>query len=126
MIKFNFKFFIIFLISLILEIIIALFIHDDFIRPFIGDVLVVILIYFLIKSFIKNDITLLPLYIFLFAAFIEICQYFNIVKLLGFENNTFISIILGSTFDFKDLLCYFVGGLILFIYQILENKKYIK
>ncbi|MCW5910752.1 MAG: DUF2809 domain-containing protein [Cyclobacteriaceae bacterium] len=36
----------------IAEVLIALFVHDSFIRPYVGDVLVVILIYCFVKSFI--------------------------------------------------------------------------
>lgn len=121
MLKFNLKYFSLFLLFFIFEVIIALFVHDNFIRPFVGDILVVILIYFFIKSFVKKIIKLLPLYIFIFALCIEICQYFNLVKILGFENNILVSIVLGSTFDLKDILCYFIGSIVLFIYQIFRK-----
>ena len=38
-----------FIIVFIIEAIIAVFIHDNFIRPYFGDVLVVVLIYCFIK-----------------------------------------------------------------------------
>ncbi|WP_366069085.1 DUF2809 domain-containing protein [Flavobacterium sp.] len=36
------------------EILIALYVHDKIIRPYFGDVLVIVLIYCFIKSFFKN------------------------------------------------------------------------
>ncbi len=116
--KFNIKYFILFVIVFFIEVIIAIFINDKFIRPYIGDVLVVILIYFFIKSFISKEIKLLSLYIFLFAAFIEVLQYFNLVSLLQLDGNKLIKIIIGSTFDLIDILCYFIGSIIIFIFQL--------
>jgi len=108
---------IVFIILFLIEIIIALFVHDEFIRPYIGDVLVVFLIYFFIKIFLRKEVFLLPLYIFAFAAIVETLQYFNIVGLLNLESNTFARIIIGSTFDIKDIICYFIGCISLFIYR---------
>lgn len=108
------KNFIIFLILLLVEVFIALFVHDKFIRPFIGDILVVILIYFFIKSIFINEIKHLPVYIFLFAFSVEFLQYINIVEILGLSNNPFFSALIGTTFDIKDILCYLIGCVIIF------------
>ena len=117
--------FIIFFTLLLTEVLIALFINDSIIRPYIGDVLVVMVIYFLCKSIFTREIKLLPLYIFLFAVMVEICQYLNIVDLLGLQDNRFMRILIGSTFDIKDIICYFVGTLLLFVleYVLRRNSK---
>ena len=60
----------------------------------------------------SKESVFLPIYVFLFATFVEIAQYFNVVKLLGLQNNAFISTIVGTTFSFVDLICYSVGCLI--------------
>ena len=103
---------------LAVEVVIALFVHDNFIRPYIGDVLVVIVLYTFLRIWIPNKIKLLHLYIFLFAAGVEVLQYFQIVKLLGLEGNSFFRILVGSVFDVKDILCYAVGCLLLAGYQV--------
>lgn len=113
------KNFIIFLILLLVEIFIALFVHDKFIRPFIGDVLVVILIYFFIKSIFVNEIKNLPIYIFLFASSVEFLQYINIVEIFSLSDNAFFSTLIGTTFDTKDIICYLIGCIIIFY---LESK----
>lgn len=46
------------------EVLIALFVHDDFVRPYLGDVLVVPMIFFLLRVAFPERIKLLPLYIF--------------------------------------------------------------
>lgn len=96
-------------VLLLTEVLIALFVHDRFVRPYIGDVLVTILICCFCRTAIPKGVPALPVYVFVFAALVEIAQYFNIVKLLGLENNAFLSTIIGTTFSFHDLLCYAVG-----------------
>ena len=91
------------------EVLIALFVHDNFIRPYIGDVLVTVLICTFMRIFIPRGIKLLPLYVFIFAAGVEVMQYFNIVEVLGLADNRFFSILIGSVFDVKDIVCYGVG-----------------
>ena len=117
-------YFIIFIFLLIIEILIALYIHDNFVRPYIGDVLVVILIYTFLRTFIPDKIKLMPLYIFIFAVVVEILQYFRIVEILGFQNNIFMSVLIGSVFDIKDIICYGVGCMILGIYELILSLKF--
>ena len=100
---------VIFGVLLITEVMIALFVHDDFVRPYIGDVLVTILLCAFCRILIPKGIPALPVFVFLFAAFVEFAQYLNLVKLLGLENNAFFSTILGTTFSWPDLICYAVG-----------------
>ena len=94
---------------LVTEVLIALFVHDSFIRPFFGDVLVTVLICCFCRIWIPKKAPALPIYVFLFAAAVEVSQYFDLVKLLGLENNRFLSVLMGRTFSWPDLLCYAVG-----------------
>lgn len=111
------------LILLIVEVVIALYIHDDFIRPYVGDMLVVVVIYTFIRIWIPEKIRLLPFYVFLFATLVECLQYFRLVELLGLEGNTFFRILLGSTFDWKDIICYAVGCMLLGIREWIHYKN---
>ncbi len=106
---------------LAVEVCIALFVHDNFVRPYIGDVLVVVVIYTFIRIFLPEKVKLLPLYIFLFAAGVEVLQYFKIVQLLGWQDNRFLAVLVGSVFDVKDIVCYGVGCLLLGIWEIKEG-----
>jgi len=107
--KMRIKYSVGFLVLLITEVLIALYIHDDFIRPYIGDVLVVMVLYCFVRISIPNGVKLMPLYIFIFAAGVEVLQYFRLVEVLGLENNRFLRILIGSVFDVKDIICYGVG-----------------
>lgn len=99
----------VFLLILMIEVLIALFVDDRFIRPYIGDVLVTALLCSLCRVIWPKGIPALPVYVFIFAALVEFAQYINLVKLLGLENNAFFSTIMGTTFSYIDLVCYAVG-----------------
>ena len=94
---------------LAVEVVIACYVHDRFIRPYVGDVLVVVVVYCFVRIWVPQGVRLLPLYVFLFAAGVEVLQYFHLVGLLGVGNNTFLRVVLGSVFDVKDILCYGIG-----------------
>lgn len=115
--KINKKYLLITFIILLIEIFIAIFVKDSIIRPYVGDMLVIILIYTFIRIFISRPMKLLPLYIFIFAVIVEISQYFNFIEMMNLQDNRIISIIAGSTFDIKDIICYLVGTIIIFLLQ---------
>lgn len=108
---------------LLTEIIIALFVHDNFIRPYIGDVLVTVLICCFLRVFVPKGVNALPVFVFIFASLAETAQYFDIVRLLGLEGNTFISTVIGRTFSFTDIICYGVGCTAFYLAEKIINKK---
>jgi len=97
------------------EIVIALFVNDAFVRPYVGDMLVTLLLCCLCRVIVPNNVRLLPVYVFIFAAVVEIGQYFDLVALLGLTDNRIISIALGRTFSWMDLVCYAVGCMVAFL-----------
>lgn len=109
------------IILLITEVLIALYVHDDFIRPYVGDALVVIVLYTLVRILIPEKGRLLPLYIFLFAVAVEILQGIHIVNILGVADNRFLRTLIGDSFDIKDILCYGVGCILLWLYESKRN-----
>lgn len=111
------------IILLIIEVLIALYVHDDFIRPYVGDAIVVIVIYTFIRIFIPEKCRLLPLYIFIFAVVVEILQGIHIVNILGVEDNYFLRTLIGDSFDIKDILCYGVGCISLGLYEYLIKRN---
>lgn len=121
-IRLNIKYLCAFIVIFIIEVIIAVFIHDNFIRPYFGDVLSVVLIYCFIKTFVRNEIKLLPLYIFVFAVLAEVGQYFNLAGLLGLSDYRIVRIVIGSTFDIKDITCYLIGCVGLYLFDMITRK----
>lgn len=117
------KYGIAFALLLLIEVVIALYVHDSFIRPYVGDMLVVILVYSFTRIFIPEKCRLLPLYVFLFAAGVEVLQYFKLVHVLGLEDNRFLKIVLGSVFDLKDIACYGAGCILLEVFERIKSKS---
>lgn len=106
MLRFNKTYFLLTIILFCIEVIIALFVHDNFIRPYFGDVLVVILIYCFIQTFFNWSKTKTAIYVLIFAFLIETLQYFNFISFLGLENNRLAKTVIGNSFSFHDLLAY--------------------
>lgn len=106
-----------FVVFFMVELFIALYVRDRFIRPYVGDMLVVVLVYCFVRIFIPKGCRWLPLAVFAFAVGVEILQYFQIVKLLGLEQNRILRTIIGSVFDWKDIFCYGIGSMVLGIYE---------
>ena len=110
---FNPKYLFLALIIFAVEIRIALFIKDSFVRPFAGDILVVVLIYCFTRIFLQAEAWKIAVGVLLFACAIEILQYFDYVKLLGLENNRLLSVMMGRTFEWLDFAAYFAGFLLI-------------
>ena len=91
------------------ETLIALYVRDRFIRPFLGDVLVVLLICFFFMSFLALAPRTLALATLMLAFGVEAAQYFDFLSLVGLGDYRLARVILGSTFDWLDLVAYAAG-----------------
>jgi hypothetical protein len=96
-------------ILLCTEILIAALMHDPIIRPYVGDFLVVILIYCFIQSFFNVSVIKLSIGVLLFAYALEGLQHFKLVELLGLANSELAKTIIGTHFEWMDLLVYTLG-----------------
>ena len=114
------------LLLFLTEAVIALMVHDDFIRPYMGDALVVILLYCMVRTVVPEKMILLPLYVFLFACFTEFMQYLHIVERLGLQDHTFFRILIGMVFDWSDILSYGVGCMLLGVYEAGKSRYFRK
>ena len=110
-------------VLLLIEVLIALFVHDRFVRPYVGDMLVVVVIYTFVRIFMPEGWSLLPFAIFIFAVLVEILQWFHIVEILGLSDSRFFSVLIGGVFDWKDILCYGLGCAFLAIMQLKMSSK---
>jgi Protein of unknown function (DUF2809) len=119
MFKFHPKYFYTTVLLFLVEVFIGVFVHDGFIRPFVGDLLVVILIYCFVKSFWNIRSNLANTAVFIFACIVEGLQYLNIIDMLGIRKYKLLVIILGSSFDWNDIFAYATGSAIVWWW---ENK----
>ena len=99
-----------FILLFICEVLIAKFYFTDFIRAYVGDVLVVILLWSFVRFIFPNKIKLLPLWVLLFACAVEIGQYFNYTELLGVSDNPLLCTLMGTSFAWGDIASYAVGS----------------
>ena len=120
-IKFNPFYFLIFLVLLIIEVLIAIYLKTGFIRHTVGDFLVTILIFSFIKSFIQPNSLKLGILVLVFAFTVEILQLFNLVGFLEIKN-TILKISLGTTFHLSDLLAHTLGIVITLIIEFKLNN----
>ena len=116
---FNWHYFTIALLLFGIEVIIAMFVHDQIIRPYFGDFLVVILIYCFVKSFLNLPYLNTAIAVLIFSFALEILQYFDLVTRLGLGHSKFARTVIGTSFEWIDLMAYTLG-IALVIY--LENK----
>ena len=68
-VEINKKYLFCFIILFLIESLIAIFIHDNFIRPYLGDLLVIILIYCFISIFLKKKNKIIALIYFYFCCY---------------------------------------------------------
>ncbi|MDF5382747.1 DUF2809 domain-containing protein, partial [Vibrio parahaemolyticus] len=82
------------------------------IRPTVGDVLVVVWLYYFLASMFSMPVNWLVSLVVLIAFAVELGQLLQVVAWLGIEPSSPLAVILGATFDWKDLLAYCIGGLL--------------
>lgn len=109
MITFKRKYFLAAAALFVIEVLIALFSHGGFLRLYFGDYLVVILIYCTVRAFIRISVPKATFGVLLFSFAVELSQYFHLIHRLGLESFKLAQLILGSLFEWKDLLAYTSG-----------------
>lgn len=98
---------------------------SGFIRYTVGDLLVVMLIYAVIRVLLPNKpkALALALGVFAFAVCVELSQFFNLIGLLGLSGEHMAHLTIGSTFDWGDIAAYAVGCALAFAADRLFEKK---
>ena len=109
MIKFNKNYFALTLILFIVEALIAIYVHDQFIRPYFGDFLVVVLLYCFLKSFVRVAVWKAAAMVLAFSFFIEFTQYLNLIEKLGLQDSGLAKAVMGTSFSWEDMICYIAG-----------------
>jgi hypothetical protein len=111
-------------ITLLIGLSLVIFFSDlQNLRGYFGDFLIVIFLFCCLKSvFIRLNSIVSGIFILSFSIFIEILQYFEISKYFD-NSNIIFQIIIGSTFDFLDILMYLSGTLVIVIIdkKVIEN-----
>lgn len=123
MLPFNKNYFGFAVLIFCIEVLIALFVKDQFVRPYLGDVLVVMLMYCFFKSFIKLPVLTVAILVLVIAFGIEFLQFLNIVQMLHLEQSKIARTVLGTSFSWIDLLTYCIGIAIVLLVEKYGLKK---
>jgi hypothetical protein len=108
--RFDRQSFVVFLLSLCIVVIIGAFFRDAFVRHFLGDVFIVVVICFFVRSLWPVKPWVLVLGTLIFSYGVEVTQYFRLIDLLGWRNSQLAHLTIGSSFDWFDLLAYTIGA----------------
>lgn len=97
---------------------------SGWIRGYIGDVLVLPLLYCLIRIFTPALPRSLPLWLFALGCLAELLQLLRFAELLGFAEGSLPAVILGTRADWRDVLCYAIGTLLTIIVLRLKGEHH--
>lgn len=123
MFTFNRKYFFASVILFLIEVLIALYVHDAIIRPYVGDYLVVILLYCMVRTVIDAPVIKIAIGVLLFAWLVEWLQYMNVISWLGLQDNKAANIIIGNRFEWIDMLAYTLGVLSVVVLDKVVNSS---
>lgn len=115
---FHKKYFFAAVLLFVVEVCIAIFVQDKIIRPYVGDFLVVILLYTFLRSFFNISVQKAIFSVLLFSYTIEALQYLNLTALPGLENHKLVLVVLGSHFEWTDMIIYTFAGLCIYVAEI--------
>ncbi len=103
-------YFVILILIIAVEVVIGITQHDNFIRDYIGDVIVVWAVYCLVQCFLggKNNHHAVNAGVFVFSVIVELLQKIHIADILGIENKL-LRTITGTSFSYIDILAYAAG-----------------
>jgi len=107
----------------VIEILIALYVHDAVIRPYIGDSLAVILLYLGLRAVTPMRVLPAVATALAIAFAIEFGQMFHLIDMLGLRGNRIASFILGGYFDVRDLFCYSAGTAAILVTECLKHRR---
>ncbi|MCW3112034.1 MAG: hypothetical protein JWR18_430 [Segetibacter sp.] len=123
MFTFQLRYFILAILLFVIEVLIAVFVDDNFIRPYFGDFLVVILLYCFLKSFWNISVKMTALFVLLFAFTIEVLQYLKFVKFVGLQDSKVANVVLGNSFAWSDIIAYTLGVLAVLAVEFLASTE---
>ncbi|MDO9361518.1 MAG: DUF2809 domain-containing protein [Sphingopyxis sp.] len=100
------------LLVFLVEVAIALWVRDAFVRPYLGDVLAVILVYLVLRAVTTWRVIPAALAALAVGLAVEIGQAVNLLDLLGLSNHAVARILFGTAFSVGDIFCYTAGAAI--------------
>lgn len=107
---------------LLCVLIVVSFSHKPVVRGFLGDSIVIVLIFYFIKGIHDFNSFKLMLFTLLLSFIVEFMQFLHIAEVLGLENNMLFRLVFGSVFDVMDLVAYTIGACLSLIIDAATGK----
>ena len=101
----------------LMEIAIAFIIKTGFVRYTIGDYLVVIMLYAIIRGCTNLKVWVSALVVLLIAYAIELLQLIHVLTYFNLQHSKTANLIFGSTFQLGDLVAYTLGIITVLIFE---------
>ena len=98
------------LVILLMEVAIALWVRDSFVRPVFGDFLVTILLYTAFRGVFAGGPLQWAVVAVGISFLVETLQAFRIVERLGLADCRIAAVLIGTSFSVTDLVAYSLGG----------------
>jgi hypothetical protein len=106
---------------LLIEVAIALWVHDRWIRPHGGDVLAVVLVYLGLRAVTPLRPGPAAAWAFAIACLVEIAQWAGLAGRLGLRADSVAGTVLGTMFDWGDILAYGAGAIAVLLVEHLRR-----
>lgn len=106
-----------------IEVLIGLYAHG-WVRSYLGDVLVVILLYTIVRTIVpkKGRWFVIPTAILIFAFIVEFLQLWGFCDRFGITNEL-LRIIIGTGFSWIDIASYCIGIIPCYVSEYLLNRR---
>jgi len=114
-------YFIIAALLFLIEVLIAVYVNDRIIRPYVGDFIVVIFLYCLVRAFLNAAVLKVALGVLLFAYLVELLQYFDFIETIGLRSSKLANVVLGNHFEWIDIVAYTLG--IVLVIMVEKSRK---
>ncbi len=106
----------------LIEVAIALYVDDAFVRPLLGDTLAVILVYCGLRTILPIGVRTAALSALAIAFAIEFSQWIGLADMLGLARGSPWRLVIGSHFDWRDLIAYAAGAVAILLIERALNR----
>lgn len=110
-------------VVLAIEVLIARHAHDAIVRPLVGDALAVVLVYAALRAVTRLGVRAAALLALGVAFAVEAAQGLRLLERLGIPPRGVLGVVVGSTFDPRDLLAYAAGALGVLVVEVVLARR---
>ena len=107
----------------LIEVAIALWWRDRFVRPYLGDVLAVALVYLGLRATTRLDPLGAAGVALTVAVLIELGQLIHVLDAVGLGGNRLARVVLGGVFDPADIACYLIGAVAALLLDLVRLRR---